>query len=214
MKKLLGAAIAIAALALMVNAPVVHADPQVSFLHLYAPQQAQLGDAVSLDATVLAPGHVDFVDLSVGGDPVIAGADVGDDGHAVATISTLTLGAHDIQAILRGDPDIPSNIVTVTITKVISAIDATPVLLRVSSLTLYLGGLNAVLHRADNGAPLANRTLVFSAKGAPICITKTGSDGKAGCVGLVPALLGLGYQVDYGGDTLTTAATGAGGLIG
>src|SRR4051812_18562212 len=98
MKRIWGAVLLIGCLGLL-HPPAAHAG-EITFTDFTAtPQDAQLGDPVKLDAFVTAPfggGGVEFIDTTAPGRPILAAVAVENNGHAVASVSTLGLGSHDI----------------------------------------------------------------------------------------------------------------------
>jgi hypothetical protein len=81
-------------------------------------------------------------------------------------------------------------------------------------LGLFPVRFSATLARADDGTPLAGRTVAFSVLGSPVCSATTTSTGTASCnapIGILAWLLARSYSASYAGSApyLPSAGTGA-----
>lgn len=118
------------------------------------------------------------------------------------------------------DP-VPANNEALVTTGVIAAptkVTATPIVARLlPGVDIYILTLTAKVERADTGAPVVGRPVRFVAdNGTNLCTATTGTDGVARCPGLtytLAALLGLGYTVNWAGDTRYLPASGRGPII-
>jgi hypothetical protein len=87
---------------------------------------------------------------------------------------------------------------TLTITKALTAIAAAPAKQGLLSTTF-----SATLTRADTGAGIAGRTVVFSVQGQSVCQAVTNSSGVASCTAFPSLVITLGpstYTARFAGD--------------
>jgi len=182
------------------------------------------GDAVSFSAAVTSDGgtptgSVQFkVDGANSGSPVTLGAD----GTATsAAISSLTAGSHNVTAVYSGDGAFDGSTSAAFVQKVnksATSLKATPVIVQLKGLSLYLPNLNAKVLDAS-GRPVAGVPVSFVSGGllgGTICMATTNGQGVASCNGtssLLQTVLGLGYSASFGGNDSYLASSGKAALI-
>jgi hypothetical protein len=118
------------------------------------------------------------------------------------------------------DP-VPANNQASVTTNVIPAptkVTPTPILVRLlPGVDIYILTLTAKVERTDTGRPVVGRSVQFvTDNGTNLCTSTTGTDGVARCPGLLytlAALLSLGYNVNWAGDTRYLPASGRGPVI-
>jgi hypothetical protein len=108
---------------------------------------------------------------------------------------------------------------TLTVPKRATALTADPAIVQLTpSLDLRLGNLRAHLTQLGPTAPLAGKTISFTAGGTAVCSATTDSTGTATCGGLIPegldAILALGYEAHFAGDGAYLPSNASGALIG
>jgi hypothetical protein len=102
----------------------------------------------------------------------------------------------------------------ITVVKAPTALTATPAIIQLSPLHIYLFTLNATLTSQVTGAVLANQSVVFKAGTTTLCTTKTNSSGVATCKGssgvngIIKVIEADGYNVSFAGtaDYLLSSA--------
>ncbi|MGD0558624.1 MAG: hypothetical protein ABSA93_27055 [Streptosporangiaceae bacterium] len=189
-----------------------------------------LGSVVSAVLQVL-PGET--FQVNVGGVSV-ANVSVGD-GSSSVSVGSSTLGAKVLVA-AGGTAQSASggNYVTQTAKSQRSAADAhagngevtvswaqptsltaTPAVLGLSGLSLYLFNLSATL--TDGGGPVAGQQITFTSGSTQLCTATTDAEGTASCsatMSLLSIVLSLGYTASFAGNTNDQAASASAGLIG
>jgi hypothetical protein len=91
---------------------------------------------------------------------------------------------------------------------------ATPAILKISGLTLYLFNLSATL--TDSAGPIAGQTITFTAGSTALCTATTNAGGTASCnatVSLLSIVLSLGYTATYAGNSDYGPSTATASLI-
>jgi hypothetical protein len=91
---------------------------------------------------------------------------------------------------------------------------ATPVIIKISGLRLYLFNLSATL--TDSAGPVAGQTIVFTAGSTGLCTATTNANGTATCnatVSVLSIVLALGYTATYAGNSDYGPSTATAGLI-
>jgi hypothetical protein len=105
-----------------------------------------------------------------------------------------------------------------TVTRVATAVVASPAVVGLIPPTVYLGGLSARLTHSDPAVPVAGQPVVFSAGGTTLCTATTDAEGIARCtIGLMGAqkvISSRGYTATFAGSQNLLPSTGAGPLIG
>jgi PKD repeat protein len=108
--------------------------------------------------------------------------------------------------------------VPITVSKAATALAASPALLQLQGLRLYLGNLNAKLTRSSTSAPIAGEVVRFFAGSTQVCQATTNSSGVASCGGLLPTgvqvTLSLGYKAVFAGDSRYLGSSATGSLLG
>jgi hypothetical protein len=95
-----------------------------------------------------------------------------------------------------------------------TTLSASPALLQLDGLKLYLLTLNATL--TDAAGPVAGQMVVFTAGSTTICSAMTAANGTATCSGLASILsiaLGAGYTATYAGSSVYAPSNARGSLI-
>ena len=96
-----------------------------------------------------------------------------------------------------------------------TTLTATPALVQLSGLKLYLFGLNATL-TGSGGEPISGQTITFTAAGTSICSAVTNSAGTASCSGALSALaiiLANGYTATFAGTASYRSSSATAPLI-
>jgi hypothetical protein len=170
-----------------------------------SPATSELGQAVTFTATVTpqiagvpATGTV----LFTSGDLVL-GSDMLEDGVASVTTSSLPIGSNPVLATYSGDDNVMGSpgSTTQAVTKVqttIVAREGLPALLIIGNNTM-----RATLTRTRDGAPIADRLILFTQGTRRLCSARTNASGTAQCSTFVVSLLGLGsrYLASFDGDS-------------
>ena len=95
-----------------------------------------------------------------------------------------------------------------------TSLTATPAVIQVSGLKIYLFDLNATL--TDAAGPVYGQTITFTAGSTFLCTATTNSNGTASCdatVSLLSIVLSLGYKATFAGNSAYGPATAIAGLI-
>jgi hypothetical protein len=187
-----------------------------------------LGSVVSAVLQVL-PGET--FQVNVGGVSV-ANVSVGD-GSSSVSVGSSSLGAKVVVA-AGGGAQSGSNYVAQAAKSQRSAADAhagngevtvswaqptsltaTPAVLGLSGLSLYLFNLSATL--TDGGGPVAGQQITFTSGSTQLCTATTDAEGTASCsatMSLLSIVLSLGYTASFAGNANDQAASASAGLIG
>jgi len=96
-----------------------------------------------------------------------------------------------------------------------TTLTATPAVVGLSGLSLYLFNLNATLSGASG--PVAGQQITFMSGATELCTATTNADGTASCsatASLLSIVLSLGYTASYAGNTDYQSASASAGLVG
>lgn len=184
---------------------------------------ADAGTAVRFTATATVPsaetltpsGDVDFY---VNGAATPSASVPLTDGSAVWTTSALPAGTDAVVAKYVGDANFTpaqSQPASVTVRKVPTTLTATPALIKIAGLRVYLFDLTATL--SSPSGPVSGATISFTAGSTRLCTAVTDSAGTASCNALtsaLPIVLSLGYQAKFAGDATYLPSSASAGLIG
>jgi hypothetical protein len=110
---------------------------------------------------------------------------------------------------------VSGDVVFKTYVKQPARLSATPAVVRLSGLKLYLYNLNATL-TTTAGAPLAGKPITFRAGSTTLCTANTDAAGVARCNALSSLLqvtLAFGYSATFAGDTSHGTSSATAGLI-
>lgn len=138
------------------------------------------------------------------------------DGRYLRVVATLRRAAAGVSPLLHD----------VTIGHKSSLLSARPAVAQLrrpgAGLELFFPDLAATLSEPATGLPIAGRSVSFYATDPTtstrtlLCTATTGSDGVATCSGLdkeVAAVLGLGYEVEFAGDTVYGPSSDEGSVV-
>jgi hypothetical protein len=96
-----------------------------------------------------------------------------------------------------------------------TTLTATPAVVGLSGLSLYLFNLSATL--SDASGPVAGQQITFMSGATELCTATTNADGTASCdatASLLSIVLSLGYTASYAGSADYQSASASAGLIG
>ena len=96
-----------------------------------------------------------------------------------------------------------------------TSLTATPAVIGLSGLDLYLFNLSATL--TDASGPVAGQQITFTSGSTQLCTATTNAEGTASCsatMSLLSIVLSLGYTASFAGDANDQSASASAGLIG
>lgn len=176
---------------------------------------------VTFTATVAPNDTTGTVEYFDNGSPIAACETVSlssNDGKAICETNGLTPGTHQIEAAYSGDSNYaPSDgTLTQTVNRAPTRLTAQPAIASLNPPDLEVLNLSVTLVDAQNGQPLADKTVSMSAGSAQLCTATTNSNGTAACTatnGALAVLTNDGYTATFAGDTLYTASTATAELV-
>lgn len=96
-----------------------------------------------------------------------------------------------------------------------TSLTATPAVIGLSGLNLYLFNLSATL--TDASGPVAGQQITFMSGSTQLCTATTNAEGTASCnatMSLLSIVLSLGYTASFAGNANDQSASASAGLIG